>query len=154
MCHIALGNICFISSIVNDNSANTVCIINPFLQLILGQGCSCRIVWQTQVNDIRVLLWKFRYEIIFCRTWHIDHVAPHLCICIVYTCSSCHNVRININRVNRITDSDTVVHRKNLLNITGITLGSIGYKNLIRRDIASSCLIIMCHDGIPQESIT
>ena len=144
--YIVLWNICFICCIVDDHSSIFVCIIYPHLKLVFCDGGAGRIVRQTEINNVWCLLWKFRHKIIFHRARHINDIAPCLCLCIIFACSSCHNIRVHIDRIYRIAHCYAVIHRKNFLNISGITLCSVWNKNLIRRDITSSCLIIIFRD--------
>ena len=154
MCYIVLGNICFICTIVNDHCTDLVCVVNPLLQLIFCDGCSCRVVRQTQINDVRILLRELRYEIVFFCTWHIDDIAPHLCLRIVCTGSASHNVGIHINRVNRVTYCDAVIYRENLLDVSRIALCAVRYENFICADVASSCFIVVIRNGCTQELIS
>ena len=151
--YIVLTDISFICRIINDHTAMLICIINPFLQLRLCDRGTGRIVWKAQINDIRYFLWQLRCKIIFCGTWHIDHIAPCFCLRIILACSSCHNIGIYINRINRVTDSDLVILGKYFLNVTGIALGTIRYKNFIRADITATQLIIIFRNSFSQKFI-
>ena len=46
------------------------------------------------------------------RTWHIDDIAPHLCLCIIDSGSSCHNIGIYINRIYRVADCNLTIRRE------------------------------------------
>ena len=154
MSYIILGNVCFVCTVINDHCTDPVGIVNPLLQLVFCDGSTCRIIWQTQINDVRIFLRELRNEIVLFCAWHVDDIAPHLSFRIVSTGSACHNIGIHINRVNRITYSDAVIYGKNLLDISGITLCSVGYKNLICADVASSCFIVIVRNGSAQELIS
>ena len=65
----------------------------------------------------------------------------------------CHNIGIHVYRVNGVTYRDLIVQAEDLLNIATVTFCSVGYKNLVRCNIAASCLIIIFGDRIAQELI-
>ena len=154
MCHIVLTDISFISGIINDYGANFIGIVHPFLQLILCKRCSGRVIRQTQIDYVRCLLRKLRYEMIFCCTWHVNDIAPCAGLLVVSTGSSSHNVGIHINRIDRITDRNLVVLSENLLNISGIALCSVRYKDFICCNLTASCCIIVLCDCLAQKFIS
>ena len=154
MWYIRLTDICLICSIVDDHCMLFVCVIYPFLQLILRDRCTGRVVRETQIDDIRCLLWKFWCESIFFLTWHVDHIAPKTGCCIIRSGSSCHNIRIYINRIYRIADSDLIVKGKDLLNISGITFCTVTDKYFVDCDVNTACIVIVLYDRTTQKLIT
>ena len=58
-----------------------------------------------------------------------------------------HNIGIKIDRIHRIADRRHAVKRKQLLDISGVALGSVGDKDLIRPDITAPGLIILFRHG-------
>ena len=128
-------------------------IVHPFLQLILCDRCTGRIVREAQIDDIRCLLRKLRSESVFFLTWHVDHIAPKSGCCIICSGSSCHNIGIYIDWIYRIADSDLIVKGKDLLNISGITFCAIADKYFVNCDIDTACIVIVLHDCTTQKFI-
>ena len=154
MGHTFLGNISLISSVIDDRSPRPIGIIHPLLQPFLRHGSPGRIIRETKINNIRRFLWQFGNKIIFLQARHINHVAPRPFPRIIGSGPSRHYIRIHIYRIHRITDRNPVVHTENLLNIPGIAFCSVGNKNLVRFYIASTSLIIVLRNRVPQKFIT
>ena len=152
--HIALGNICFIGSIINDDCFFLVGIINPFLKFLFGQSRSGRVVWTTDIDNIRCLLWDLRYKVILCGTRHVDHLRPALLVFQVLTCFAGHGITVYINRINRVCDSDDVILCKNIYNVTGITFCSVADKHFIQCDVYATALVIVVNNGSAQKLIS
>ena len=147
MGHILLGNVSLIGSIVDDHRPGLVGIIHPLLKLRFRDRGTGRVIGETQVNDIRRLLRQLRRKICLRRTGHVDHVAPCLRRRIISPGPARHHVGVHIDRIHRVADRDLVVDTKNLLDISGITLGSVGNEYLVGGDIASPRLVILLRHG-------
>ena len=148
MCYIIFADICFISGIIDDYCTDFVCIVNPFLKLCFCDCRSCWIIWEAKINDIWFFFWEVWYEIVLCCTWHVDYIAPCFCCRIIFPCSPCHNVCVNINWVYRVTYSNFVIYTENFLNVSGITFCTIADKDFIGTDITSTALVVTICDCI------
>ena len=142
MCDIIFADICFISSIINNYCAYFISIINPVLKLRFCNRCSGRIIWEAKIDNVRLFFWKVWYKIILCGAWHIDDITPGFCGRVVCSCSSCHNIRININRIYWVAYCNFVIYTEYFLNISRVTFCSIADKNLICMNIAAMALIV------------
>ena len=151
--NIFFCNISFVSSIVDDDCTCFVGIIYPNLKLFFCDRLAGRVVREAQIDDIRSFFWQFRTEIVFCGTRHVDHITPGLTFRIISAGSSCHNVGIHINRVNRITYRNFIIQREYFLNICRIALCTIRYKNLICCDVTSVSFVIILCDRLTQKCI-
>ena len=92
MWYIVFADICFVCCIINDHSSDLICVVNPFLKLCFADGCSCRIIWETQIDNVRLLLREFRCKSILLQTRHIDHIAPESGLFIISSGSACHYI--------------------------------------------------------------
>ena len=152
--HIFLGDICFISRVINDNGTVLVGIIDPFLQLCFVDRGAGRIVGEAQIDQIRHFLWQLRGKVIVRRAGHVDHIAPSFRGRVIGACPSRHNIGIHIDRVDRIADRDLIIQCKDFLNIAGITFCTVRHKNLVRLNLAASGLIVVIRNRISQKVIT
>ena len=156
MRHLFFRYIRFIGGVINNHRAHFVCIIHPLLKLGFGDCGACRIVGEAQINQIRRFSFprrNLRRKIIFRNAGHINYVAPGFPCAVIGTCSSRHHVGVHINRINRVADCNFIVHAEYFLNVSRIAFCAVGYENLIRGNIASSCFIIVFADCIPKELI-
>ena len=125
---------------------NFICIIDPFLQCFLCNCRTSRIIGKAQVDQIRCLIRKLRCKAVFLGTGHVYQSLICAQRFVIYTGSACHDIRIHIDRINRIADRNKIIGSKNLLNISDITLCTVRYKNLIRRNLAAPCCkILFCN---------
>ena len=108
----------YANRVVDDDCSDSISVIYPLLKLCFCDCGSCRVIRETQINDVRCLFRQCRCKVCFFCTRHVDHIAPCLCLCIVSSGTSCHYICINVHRVNRITHCDLTVCRKNFLNIS------------------------------------
>ena len=74
--------------------------------------------------------------------WHGQEVIGLICIDI-RNISSIHDIGVNIYRIYRVWDQDDIILVKKVCNVSGITLGTIGYKNFVGcdRDIVLTIII-------------
>ena len=115
-----IGYICFISSIVQNNSIIFQCISNPLFQLLFGISRTGRVVRRTQINYVSLYIFvRHRQEIIFRLAFHINNVT------------AAHNVSIQIYRVYRIRNQDSVCIAENIGDISAITLCTVADENFI-----------------------
>ena len=144
--YVWLGDICFICRVVDDDCSDSISVIYPLLKLCFCDCGSCRVIRETQINDVRCLFRQCRCKVCFFCTRHVDHIAPCLCLCIVSSGTSCHYICINVHRVNRVTHCNLTVCRKNFLNISWITFCTIRNKDFVCLNVAAFILIIiLCH---------
>jgi len=106
------------------------CIVDPLFKFFPRQGHSRRIIWETKVNNIHFLFWKFRNEIVFGSTRKIGYILK-ITIRKILSGPSCHNIAVNINRIYRVGNGNFVVQAKYLLEISSITFRPVAYKNLV-----------------------
>ena len=152
--HIFLCDISLIGGIVDDHSTILVCIVYPFLELVLRDCCTAWVIREAEIDNIRSFHRKFRKKTVIFQTRHIDHSVKVLVLFVVIAGTSCHNICIYIYRINRVADCYFVVCTKNLLNVSRITFGSVRNKDLIGTDLASACLIVIFCDRTSQEFIS
>ena len=115
-----ISYICFISSIVQNNSIVFQCISNPFFQLLFGISRTGRVVRRAQINYVSLYIFvRHRQEIIFRLAFHINNVT------------AAHNVGIQIYRVYRIRNQDSVCIAENIGDISAITLCTVADENFI-----------------------
>ena len=120
-------------------------MVNPLLKLILCDNTSCWVIRIAKINQIWCLFWQCRCEIVFLCTRHVNNIAPCLSLWIVNASASCHNITVNIYRVNRVTYSNNTVCRKDFLNISAVTLCTVRNKYFIDIYMAASVLIFLCN---------
>ena len=68
---------------------------------------------------------------------------------IIETASPCHDIAVDVHRINGVADSDAAGPVEDLLNIAGVALGSVRDKDIVGIDRASPGLIVARSDGIP-----
>ena len=144
--HIFLCDVCLVSGVVDDHCTVLVCVVYPLLKFVLCDRCTTRVVREAEIDQVRCLYRKFRQESIGFQTRHVDHSIKIFVFLVVFAGTSCHYVCVYINRINRVADCYFIVCAKDLLNVSGVTLRSVGYKDLIRTDLASACLVIIFCD--------
>ena len=147
-------DICLISSIVDDHCMILICIIHPLLQLCLGDRGTGRIIREAEIDQIRYFRRKLGCIPVCCRTGHVDHIAPETCCLVIGSRTSCHNICIYINGINRIAYCDPCILCKDLLDICGIALGAVGHKDLICSDVRTQGTEHLLSDGGPKEIIS
>ena len=141
-------DISFVSSIVDDDCTCFIGIIYPYLKLFFCHRLAGRVVREAEINKIRYFICRdLRKETVILFTWHVDHTVKVLTLFVIKTCTSGHNVGIYVYRINRVTNCNLVIQSEYLLDVSGITLSSVGNKNLICADVASSGLIIIFCNG-------
>ncbi len=146
-------NIGFIGRVKDDDRPVVICIVDPLLQLVLCQGSSCRIVRQAEIDDIGHLVRKGRHETVLRRAGHVDDIRPDPGLLVVGPGPATHDIRIHIDGVDGIRHRNDRVLRKELLNVSGITLRPVGNEDLIGLDMAAPCdIVLVCH-LLPEEGI-
>ncbi len=149
MRHILFGDIRFICRIVNDHRTFLERKIHPFLQLVFFHRCPGRVIRTADIDEIRRLGRKLRHKIIFRRTRHIDHIRPALFFCYIFAGPARHRVCIDIYRINRITNSDSIILCKDIPDISGIALRAVAHKYFINGNIRSPRFVVVFYDRAP-----
>ena len=103
------SDICFISCIIDNDGAMFIRIIHPLLEFFFIDDCSGRIVREAEIDKISFLLWKLRSKSMLCITRHINDAVKETTFLVIIPCSSCHNIRINIYRINRVADCNYII---------------------------------------------
>src|SRR5574344_1633345 len=147
-----ITNVSLICSIVKDYRIIVYCIVNPFTKFFFSKNCSCWIIWITQIYHVNTMIWNLRYEVIVSSARNICNVTP--LIVFKNSSTSNHHVRIYVDRINRICNSDIVVPAQDFLEISSITLGSIVYKNLVHIKMYSPREKIILDNCLTQEIIS
>ena len=119
------------------------CIVNPLFELFLCCYHTCWVVRETKVNYIRNFRRKIRCKVVFCRARHIDDVAPKT-VFVLVAASACHNICVNVYRINRVTDGNLVVYRENVADVAAVALCTVGQKDFVLCNVnASVCVIVL-----------
>ena len=66
---------------------------------------------------------------------------------------SSHDIGIHIDRINRVHHGNAIVVAKDIQNVSAVTLGSIGNKNLIICDLKPARAVVIFRDGVPEKFI-
>ena len=97
-------------------------------QLVFRDDRSGGVVGIAQIDDIYTAVGYLWSEVVFCRTRHVHHIAP-LAI-LHHSCPAYHHIRVDINGIDGVGYTDTVVPSHQLLYIACVALGTIVHENL------------------------
>src|SRR5437667_12761346 len=123
-------DVCLVRRIKQNESFVPMRIIDPVLQLLASCHRPSWIVRKAKVNQIDMLLWWVRHEIIFRSAGEIENpfvaaVLPRR------TAMPCHYIRIDIDRINWVWNCDFVLVAENIENVSAIAVRSVRGKALL-----------------------
>ena len=130
-----------------------VCIVNPLFKLLSVSNHTRWVVREAKVNYIGNLCRNVRSKVVFCCARHIDDVAPKT-VFVLVTASARHNVCVNVYRVNRVTDSNLVVYRKDVADVAAITFCTVGKEDFVLCNVNASVGIVVLLDSVKNKIIS
>ena len=135
-----------IRGVVHDDRVVRQGVVDPFLELLLAEGRSGRVIWIAKVDDVDAAAGQARDEVVLGRAGDIDDIAPT----VVDQCArtSAHDVRVDIDRIDRIGDADTVVVPEDVTDVAAIALGAIADKDLARLDRDAPAGIVVFYNRV------
>ena len=68
--------------------------------------------------------------------------------------ASRHNVRVEINGINRVGDGNFAVERENFLNVAAVAFGAVADKNFVRFNVKPATFVIVIGNFLAQERIS
>ena len=128
--NIVLGDVCSISAVVEDDSLFLAGVGYPCLKLLPGESGTGRIVGGAEVNHVYMTLRHGGGEAAFGGAGEIGN-AGEVTVGTKLAGTTCHNISIEINRVNRIGDSYNIVKTENFLNVGTVALGAIADEDFV-----------------------
>ena len=154
--HIRLADVGLIGGIVKQDGAVFSGIGNPIGQLLATCDGTRRIVGEAEVDHIDLLIalcGNRRDKTIFCRALQIgDSLIGSVLSAL--TRVTRHDIRVDIDWIDGIHDSDLVVISQNIEDRSSVALGTIGNKDLIIGNLQSAIPIIMLRNGCAEEFIS
>ena len=123
----------------------------PSGKLRLFQRRAGGVVRIAQVHHVRRRFRQLRHEAVFRRAGQIDDAR--IGAVLVAAAAPGHHVRIHIDGIDRIGHGHGAVRRKQLLNVAHVALGTVGYEDLVGRDIHAPAGIVALPDGFAQKIV-
>ena len=149
---LRIGDVGLIRCVEENDRSGAPSVIYPSFELFPGGDRTSWVVRKAEINEIDALFRDFRNKIVFLRAREIN--KPLVGARVVRGPSMTgHHVGVDVNRVNRIDDSDTILMAKNIQNIAAIAFGTVGDKNLIVFDIQIPLAIVVFRDGVTKKLI-
>ena len=145
-------DVSLIGGIVEDEGVVLQGIVHPLAQLLFSNNRTCRVVRIAQVDDVDATIGNLRHKAVFGITRHIHDVRPAAVVALPASTTN-HHVRIDVNRIDRIGNTNGVIPAHQLLDIACITLGTIVDKDLVAVEMDAAGQKIVLEDGITQEII-
>ena len=145
--YIFFGDVCFVCCIIDNYRTVFICIVYPFLKLRFGDGTTGWVVREAKVDKIRYFFREFRKEAVGCCTWHIDYVIKVATFFVVFSCTACHYVCIYIYWVYRVTHCNLVIQSEYFLDISGIALCTVRYKDFVCFNVTASVFVVILCNG-------
>ena len=151
--NIGVLNVSLISRIEEDKGIVLQRIVHPLPQLLLGDDRACRIVRETEVNDIdRTTLRQFWNETVLCGSGHIAHVGPPTLP--ISATTSYHHVRVDIDRIDRIGNTDEVIPVQQFLKVSRVALGAIVDEHLVDAEAYATRCEVVLEDCLTQKLVS
>ena len=96
-----------VGGIIEDERVMFQSVVDPFAQFLLADDGSCRVVWVAEIDDIDMPFWRCRHEAVLSSARHVNDARPSS----VLLCSraSRHDVRVNIDGIDRVSHTDGVI---------------------------------------------
>ena len=126
-------------------------VVHPFFEFFLADHRACGVVGIAQVDDIHTAVGYLGHKAVFLRTRHIGHIAPFAVG--LAARPSTHDVRVDVNGIDGVGDTDAVVPAHQLADVAGIALGTIVDKDFAGVEVYASGQKIVLHDGLTQKQI-
>ena len=138
--------ISFVSGVVHDKHVVGKGIVYPFLQFVLSQGRSGRVIGIAEVKDVHPATGQIRYEVVFLRARDVYDIAPFPVF--QYPGASAHYVRVDVGRIYGVCHPDTIVVAEHVTYISTIAFRSVADEYLARFDKDSPAGIIVLDDSV------
>ena len=126
--------------------------VYPLLKLLLRGDCASRVVRIAEVYDVRAL-GQFRagHKAVRRVTRQVDEsrVAP----AVVRARTAGHHVRVDIDRIDGIADSDLDIVAEKLLYVAAVALRAVGDEYLVGRDVDAAVLEVDLRRLLAEESV-
>ena len=146
-------DISLISCIEEDEGIVLQSVVHPLAQLLLGDDGACRVVRETEVDDVdRTALRQFGNKAVLSRRGHISHVAPAPVT--ISAAATYHHVRVDVDRIDGIGDADEVIPVQQLLEVARVTLGSVVDEDLVETEAHAARCKVVLHDSFTQEFVS
>ncbi len=147
-----IGDERLVGRVEEDDGVVGQSVVDPPLQLLLGRHGAGRVVREAEVDHVHLLLRICREEAVFFGAGHVDQplVVP-LVVCIAGAAD--HDVGVVIDRVDRVADSDGVIHGEDVEDVGAVTLGAVGDEHLRGLQVDAQRLVGFLDDGVDQEVV-
>ena len=126
---VVILNVGLISGIVEDERVVVQGVIHPLAQFLFRDHRTCRVVGVAEIDDIHTTVWQCWNKTVLCIAWHIDDIRPTAIL--LNTSPSYHHIRVDIDRIDGVGDTDAVVPAHEFLYVTRVTLCTIIDKDFI-----------------------
>ena len=149
---VGIADIGFVGGIVEQDRAMLKCVGHPGFKLPARCNGSGRIVREAEIDDIDLLCRNLRHKSILRRAFQIGDSLVGTILASL-TRMSRHDIRIDIDGIDRIHDGDPVVRAQDIKNIAPVALGAVGNEDLIVGNFQSTIPIILLCDRRTKEFI-
>ncbi len=147
-----VGDEGFVGRVEEDDGPIRTGVIDPGGQVVLRCHGPRRVVRKAQINHIDGPIRRLGDEIILRRGRHIDDPRV-LARVIARPGASRHDVRIDINGIDRVGHGHHVLDAENLLHVARVGLGPVADKDLIELDADAARAEIVVDNRLPQELV-
>ena len=121
----------FIGRVIEDHRVVFQGVFYPRLQLLCAVCGAGRVIGRAKIDDVRLDAFIGHGEkVVFLIGSRIND-AP-----------ACHDVRVHIDRIDRVGDKHRVVLRENIGQVAAVGFCAVGHKDLIGGDLYAKALII------------
>ena len=140
-----------IGGIVEDEGVVFQGVVHPFAQLLFGDDGTRGVVGIAEIDDVHPAVGYLGHEMVFGRAGHIGHVAPFAVL--HHTGPANHHVGVDVDGIDGVGHTDTVVPSHEFLDVARIALGTIVDEYLARVEMDAAGQIVVLHDGLTQEGV-
>ena len=150
--HIVFRDVGGISGVEEDDRLIFLGVVDPLRQLLARERRARRVVRAAEVDHVDLFLRQVRCEVVLRRAGQIDD-AFEVAVVLQRSRAAGHDVRVEVDRVNRVRDGDLVGRAEDLLDVAAVALRAVADENLIRRDLDAAVRVVVLDDGFRQEGV-
>ena len=150
--NLGVLDISLIGGIVEDKCIVLQGIVDPLAQFLLGDDRTCGVIGVAQVDDIhRPALRQLGNKAILGGGGQIAHIRPTSFL--TSATAAYHHVRVDINRIDRVSHTYKVVPMQQLLKVACVALSTVVNEDLVSVEVDATRQEVVLQNGLAQEVV-
>ena len=147
-----VGDVGFVGGVEEDDRLVLQRVIHPGLKLCARRGRSSRVVRRAEVNDVRLHARRLGNETVCRRAREVNHAFIRAGF-VGGTGVAGHDVRIDVNGIDRVADGEFVLVSEDVEDVAAITLRSVADEDLVVGHLDALVAEIVLCDGGAEEVV-